>query len=46
MQIEEDCPKCVNAVLIDIDEETYAAKRIVPLFYVDGKERVYGKEVL
>lgn len=42
MSISEEGDVCINAVVLDIDEETYLAKSIRPLFYVNGKERVYG----
>lgn len=42
MQIAEEGRRCINAVLMEFDEETFVAKSIVPLFYIDGKERVYG----
>lgn len=46
MQISEEGKRCVNAVIVDFDEETYVATSIRPLFYIEGKERVYGEEDL
>lgn len=44
MQIAEEGKRCINAVLIDIDEETGLSRSISPLFYIEGKERIYGEE--
>ena len=46
MQISEEGERCINAVLLDFDDETYLATDITPLFYIDGKERVYGQKDL
>lgn len=46
MQIEADAPRCLNAVLLDIDEETGLSRSIRPLFYVEGKSVFYGEESL
>jgi 2',3'-cyclic-nucleotide 2'-phosphodiesterase len=39
----EDGSKQVNFVLIDLDDETGMCVNIVPYFFVDGKEKRYGK---
>ncbi len=46
MQIDAEAKRCVNAVLLDIDEETGLSRSIRPLFYVEGKPLVYGEESL
>ena len=46
MQIEQDAKRCINAVLLDIDEETGLSRSIRPLFYVEGKSLHYGEENL
>ena len=46
MAISEEGKKCINAILMDFDEETYLAKSILPLYLIDGKERQYGQENL
>ncbi len=46
MQISEEGKRCINAVIMEFDEETFLAKSIIPLYFIDGKERVYGKESL
>ena len=44
MAIANEGKRMVNAVLLQVDEGTYATTSIRPLYYVEGKERVYGKE--
>ena len=46
MLIPDEGESIVSAVLLDIDEETFLAKDIRPLYYVGGKERVYGEKDL
>ena len=46
MFIAEEGPRCVNAVLLEVDEETYLTRSIRPIYLIEGKERTYGKESL
>lgn len=43
MQISEEGDRCINAVLLEVDEETFLATSIRPLYWINGKERVYGE---
>ncbi|MBR1846952.1 MAG: YmdB family metallophosphoesterase [Bacilli bacterium] len=42
MRVDDEAEAMVNAVLLDIDEQTYLCKAITPLVYVNGKERIHG----
>jgi len=46
MEIATEGEKCINAVLMEFDDETFMARSIRPLFYIEGKERVYGEDHL
>ncbi|MBO6285755.1 MAG: YmdB family metallophosphoesterase [Bacilli bacterium] len=39
MAISMDGDRCVNAVLLEFDEETYMATSVKTLYYINGKER-------
>ncbi len=40
--IAEEGRLMINAILLDIDETTGLTRKVKPLFYVDGEERIYG----
>ena len=42
MSIPAEGERCINAAIIEFDEETFLATSIAPIFYIEGKERVYG----
>ena len=46
VRIGEEGPLLTNAVLLDIDEKTGRTKYVEPIYWIDGKERNYGKEDL
>jgi len=46
MQIDAEAKRCVNAVLLDIDEETGLSRSIQPIFLIEGKPLQYGEENL
>ena len=46
MEIEDDVPSCVNGAILEVDDETYLAKSIVPFSVIEGKEILYGTEDL
>ncbi|MCR5349037.1 MAG: YmdB family metallophosphoesterase [Bacilli bacterium] len=39
MEISEEGKRCVNAIVLDVDPETYLATSIQTLYLIDGKER-------